>query len=353
MNNKIVGWDIGGAHVKAALIDLDKQIIQVIQRPCPLWQGLSHLQLAVAEIVQQWGDLSGPQIMTMTGELVDLFNDREEGVNQLIATMSQIHLGQPLWVYAGDISFLQPADVLPRHIDHIASANWRASARYSAEQQDSGFFVDIGSTTTDILLFNKGLIQGQAVTDFQRLCSRELIYTGIVRTPLMAITQTIDFKGQSVGVMAEHFATMADVYRIAGVLDESHDQLPAADGGDKTVSHSLRRLARMIGCDVNDYAISDWQALAEQFKSQQILRIQRAVEKQCLDEPDGVRKCLVGAGIGRFLVREIAEQMAFEYLDFNDLFADQKQKESGISLADCAPAVAVAKLWQQYNYCVN
>jgi len=60
VNNKIVGWDIGGAHVKAAFMDLDKQFIEVIQKPCPLWQGLSHLQHAVTEIVQQWGDLAGP-----------------------------------------------------------------------------------------------------------------------------------------------------------------------------------------------------------------------------------------------------------------------------------------------------
>ena len=349
MNNKIVGWDIGGAHVKAAFMDLDKQFIEVIQKPCPLWQGLSHLQHAVTEIVQQWGDLAGPQIITMTGELVDLFDDREEGVNQLIDTMAEIFSGGQVWVYAGNVLFLQPEDVLPRHIDHIASANWRASVRYCAEQQDSGCFVDIGSTTTDVLIFNQGLIQGDAITDFQRLCSKQLIYTGIVRTPLMAMGQAIEFKGQTVELMAEQFATMADVYRVLGVLDESHDQMPAADGGDKTKVASLRRLARMIGCDLNDYAISDWHSLAEEFKQQQMLRIQCAIEKQWLEGSGEVKKSLVGAGVGRFLVREIAEQMAFEYLDFNDFFTVYPQNESGISFSDCAPAVAVAKLWNQHK----
>lgn len=353
MNNKIVGWDIGGAHVKAAFMDIDKQFIEVIQKPCPLWQGLSHLQHAVTEIVQHWGDLAGPQIITMTGELVDLFDDREEGVNQLIDTMAEIFSGDQIWVYAGNVLFLQPEDVLPRHIDRIASANWRASARYCAEQQGSGCFVDIGSTTTDVLMFNKGLIQGDAITDFQRLCSKQLIYTGIVRTPLMAMAQTIAFKGQTVELMAEQFATMADVYRILGILDESHDQMPTADGGDKTMVASLRRLARMIGCDFNDYAISDWHSLAEEFKRQQMLRIQCAIEKQWLEGSVELKKSLVGAGVGRFLVREIAEQMAFEYLDFNDFFTAYPQNESGISFSDCAPAVAVAKLWIQHKVGVS
>jgi len=348
VTNQVVGWDIGGAHVKAVLMDLDKQVIRVIQRPCPLWQGLSHLQRAVAEIIEQWGDLSGPQVITMTGELADLFNNREEGVNQLIKTMSEIQSEQPLWVYAGGVSFLRPSEIKAYHIDHIASANWRASARYSAEQRRAGLFVDMGSTTTDILWFSNGLIQGGAITDFQRLCSRELIYTGIVRTPLMAITQAIDFKGHEVGVMAEHFATMADVYRIIGSLNESHDQFPAADGADKTVSHSIRRLARMIGCDVNDHHVSDWRALAHQFKNRQMLSIKCAIEKLGGAELSAADSCLIGAGIGRFLVQEIAEEMALDYLDFNDLFSEQQQG-SAMSLADCAPAVAVAKLWLQYN----
>ena len=58
----------------------------------------------------------------------------------------------------------------------------------------------------------------------------------------------------------------------------------------------------------------------------------------------------IGAGIGRFLVKELAENLGYRYLDFADLFEresnllQQELETTGYSVADCAPAVAVAYL---------
>ena len=43
-----VGWDIGGAHVKAAVINGQDKLLAVYQQPCPLWKGLEYLQQAVS-----------------------------------------------------------------------------------------------------------------------------------------------------------------------------------------------------------------------------------------------------------------------------------------------------------------
>src|SRR2546423_414578 len=71
-------------------------------------------------------------------------------------------------------------------------------------------------------------------TDFERLVRGELVYTGVVRTPLMALGDAIEFEGLRVALMAEHFATTADVYRLTGELDERCDQHASADGAEKT-----------------------------------------------------------------------------------------------------------------------
>ena len=42
----VVGWDIGGAHVKAALLH-GGQVLDTAQWPCPLWQGTDRLQQAL------------------------------------------------------------------------------------------------------------------------------------------------------------------------------------------------------------------------------------------------------------------------------------------------------------------
>ncbi|MEY3883995.1 MAG: hypothetical protein RLZZ379_1273, partial [Pseudomonadota bacterium] len=47
MNSQIIGWDVGGAHLKAALLGPDGALQQVLQVPCPLWRGLHELELAI------------------------------------------------------------------------------------------------------------------------------------------------------------------------------------------------------------------------------------------------------------------------------------------------------------------
>ena len=63
----------------------------------------------------------------------------------------------------------------------------------------------------------------QADTDAARLATGELVYHGVVRTPLCALAARVPFRGSAVSVMNEFFATTADVYRLTGELDPAHD----------------------------------------------------------------------------------------------------------------------------------
>ena len=339
----IVGWDIGGAHLKAAWFSAEGEVRAVYQKPCPLWQGLDKLENALSSILTVLPKQRTLHVLTMSGELVDLFSDRAEGVVEIIALARRVLAQQTLLVYAGRQGFIAAQQVLPEHIDDIASANWLASATYVAAQIDQGLLVDIGSTTTDILLFQHFQLDVLGYTDFQRLGSGELVYTGIVRTAVMAVSQTVLFAGQEVGIMSEYFANMADVYRLTHELNEQHDQSDTADGNAKTEQASMRRLARMIGCDTDDFPLERWRQLAYVIREQQLGRIQSACEKQLLRVEASSIKRLVGAGIGRFLVKEIAHRLSIEYLDFDTLFNAPEQK-TAMQIADCAPAVAVAYL---------
>jgi probable H4MPT-linked C1 transfer pathway protein len=156
----------------------------------------------------------------------------------------------------------------------------------------------------------------------------------------MAVSQNVFFQGAAVGLMAEYFATMADVYRLTGDLNEAYDQTESADGMEKTVQASARRLARMIGYEFNEADLSLWQQLAMQLKYQQKQQIQQACLRQ-LSRNTKVKPCWVGAGIGKFLVKHIAFDLGHPYQDFSDFFTPV---DSVMSVADCAPAVAVAYL---------
>ena len=54
MNKPIAGWDIGGAHVKLALLDASGQIIAVAQQACPLWKGVDYLHRTLTEFAGQF-----------------------------------------------------------------------------------------------------------------------------------------------------------------------------------------------------------------------------------------------------------------------------------------------------------
>ncbi len=339
----IMGWDIGGAHVKAAVINPAGKVIAVYQQPCPLWKGLDQLRNSVMLILDEASAWYYQQAITMTGELVDLFEDRDDGVKQIIDTMTMLLPKTHCLVFAGQQGFLESGQIQVTDYQAIASANWLASASFAAQKVGNGLFVDIGSTTTDILLLNDGKVLAQGYTDYQRLISQELIYTGIVRTAVMAVAQTAYDQGQEIGIMAEYFATMADVYRVTGELNELHDQTETADGAEKTITASARRLSRMIGSDFFLEELPRWQQFAEAIRAQQLQKIQRGCEYRIKNVDFSKTNPLIGAGVGRFLVKQIAQSLDYPYLDFSDLFPEVLN-QTGLSTADCAPAVAVACL---------
>ena len=43
---RVIGWDVGGAHLKAALWEAG-ELRQVMQLACPLWQGIDRLRDAL------------------------------------------------------------------------------------------------------------------------------------------------------------------------------------------------------------------------------------------------------------------------------------------------------------------
>jgi probable H4MPT-linked C1 transfer pathway protein len=336
----VIGWDVGGAHLKAARLGTEGTIELVLQLACPLWQGLSHLETALTAALARLGSADRHAI-TMTGEMADLFPGRREGVVALAETMQRFLTGGDLWYFAGDAGLVGP-DQVPAHAARIASANWMASAALVAARCPAALFLDIGSTTTDLVPVAGGRVLAQGRDDYSRLVAGELVYTGVVRTPLMAIADAVQFGTDLVPLMAEYFATMADVYRVTGELPEGADLHPAADGGARDVAASTRRLGRMIGRDLPSATPAEWRALADAFRARQVGRLEAACARQLARGllPDGAP--IVGAGVGRFLAGALAARCGRPFLDFADLLPPSAAPRG--QLADCAPAVAVALL---------
>lgn len=335
----IVGWDVGGAHLKAARV-VDGKVAEIIQLPCPLWLGIDRLDEALLDAATRFGP-ADRHVATMTGELADVFANRCEGVAAIADRLARAVAPVPLGIYAGRSGFLDPS-LAAIHAGDIASANWHASAALAARFVSDALFVDIGSTTTDLVPIADARVQAFGYTDAERLACGELVYTGLTRSFLMSLCHSAPLAGVWTPLASEHFATSADVYRILGELPEHADQLPTADSRDKTIANSQARLARMVGMDAADQTVEEWRGLAAWFAEAQLRLIadgaMLVLSRSRLSDASPV----IGAGIGRHLAARLARRLGRRFTDFAGLVeAGPAAREW---LGHCAPAVSVALL---------
>jgi (4-(4-[2-(gamma-L-glutamylamino)ethyl]phenoxymethyl)furan-2-yl)methanamine synthase len=345
----VIGWDVGGAHVKAARLQAGR-IVDAAQWACPLWQGLDRLDAVLDAARTRWPDLDAhAHAVTMTGEMVDLFEHREQGVERIAAALA-VALPSPRF-FAGDAAWPGAVEAASRW-QHIASANWLATARHTARALPSheGVLVDIGSTTTDLIAFRRGHVVTESRSDAHRLATGELVYHGVVRTPLCALARRIDWKGVAHNVMNEFFATTADVYRLTGELDPAHDQHPCADNAAKDERHTRARLARMIGLDERDGSAAQWQRFALAWRDAQLAELHEQLARVVAQHDLGAGAVIVAAGCGAFLVPKLrrAGWALARYADDIAKVAGEADDELHRWVQVGAPAVAVASLYERH-----
>jgi probable H4MPT-linked C1 transfer pathway protein len=341
----IIGWDIGGAHLKAARVE-NGTITRVAQLPSPLWLGVDKLEAAFASATGKVGT-SRRHVVTMTGELADVFASRAEGVQRLARIASHYLAASDITFYAGPAGFLA-LDQLTRHVPQIASANWHASARWAAHLVREGLFLDMGSTTTDLVGFENGAVTACGYTDAERLAAGELVYTGLVRSFLMSVAASVPFRGQSMPLMNEYFANTADIYRILGELPSGADQQATADGREKSAAASKARLARMLGLDVSDAPEAAWTEVAHVFREAQLRKLHDAASLILSRRHLPTDAPIVGAGIGTKIIRELARRLRRPYAPFARLVGAASPAIRR-SASDCAPAASVALLAQSLS----
>jgi probable H4MPT-linked C1 transfer pathway protein len=340
-----LGWDVGGAHLKACLL-ADGALRDIAQWPCALWQGLDQLDAALGSARSRWPQAWGPDAQhaaTMTGEMVDLFDDRAEGVARIAGRLVQT-LGGSLRLFDARCGWRAPQEAAAGWRD-VASANWQATARVLAGRAPEAVLVDIGSTTTDLIPLRGGRVAARGSSDAERLATGELVYQGVVRTPLCALGPRVPWRGQVLNVMNEFFATSADVYRLTGELDPAHDQAATADGRGKDAEASRQRLARMVGRDAADAEAAGWQALALAWKEAQLAELQGQLARVCTEAGLPPDAPVIGAGCGAFLARQLARRSSRRFLRYAEVALPAPPSDALAAWADvCAPAVSVALL---------
>ncbi|RTL86916.1 MAG: H4MPT-linked C1 transfer pathway protein [Hyphomicrobiales bacterium] len=337
----IIGWDIGGAHVKAARAE-NGRLVAITQRACAPHLGLAHLEAPIRETLASLGPAAQHRI-TMTAELSDAFEDRTHGVVS-VAAIAAHEIGGDILFYAGALGLVPRARVADA-ARSIASANWRASAELVARQCGEALFIDIGSTTTDLVPIHNGRVSALGDSDAERLCHGELAYAGFSRGAPQAYVKHAPVEGRWTPLVNEAFASMADVRRALGDLPEGEsdaDMSPTADGRPKTIAASRARLARLVGRDGLDLSAAQIEALADYFARAQLRAIEDQIALQASQGAVFAGAPFVGAGIGRALVARLANLQNRAYLDFADFL--EAPNALAAASGNCAAAASLALL---------
>jgi (4-(4-[2-(gamma-L-glutamylamino)ethyl]phenoxymethyl)furan-2-yl)methanamine synthase len=339
----IIGWDIGGAHLKAALLR-DGRVEAVEQHACTLWLGVEHLAQEWWAMTARLGTPSAHAV-TMTGELAEIFPSRRDGVAAICEAVHGLAAGgAPARFYAGPRGFLDAAEAVEAW-PLVASANWHASAAWAGSHWRDCVLIDIGSTTTDIIPIMGGAPAPRGFTDAGRLESGELVYTGVVRTSLMALAAEAPFAGGRQRLMAENFATTADIHRLTNQLAPEDDSYPASDGRGKSAADCRARIARMFGRDASEAPDAAWDLAAHFFRERQFQSIGEAIAQVLSASGNAAAAPFVAAGAGHFLVPELARRFGRSAEAFSA--AVTANSDAARKAGVCAPAVAVALLAAQ------
>lgn len=332
------GLDAGGAHLKVALV-ANAKVIEACQIACPLWLGMDRLDAALAETAPLTSRAHRFAV-TMTGELSDLFADRRQGVERLVARMRDA-FGHETRFWMGARGF-GSADAAARDWMATGSTNFLATAALVARKRREALLVDMGSTTVDIIPIVDGRPAPRGLTDAERLATGELVYTGLTRTALMAIATEAPFQGRWQGLCREYLATMADARRVLGELPEDADQHETADLKGKSAAESVARLARMFGRDASDGTPDEWYQAAHFFAERQRHSIENGVLQVLSGTPLSNSAPVVAAGAGAPVIATTATHLGRASITFGDLVEAGEDCRERVTRV--APAAAVALL---------
>ncbi|MDA7977772.1 MAG: hypothetical protein MPJ50_03250 [Pirellulales bacterium] len=328
-----IGLDIGGAQTK-----LSNGSQLAISRSFPLWRRPD----ALADLLQELLDGQIPDAslaVTMTGELADCYRTKREGVDRILKSVESAAAGRDISVYLTDGTFVSPDEARDRHLQ-AAAANWHALAKYCTRltENSSALLIDIGSTTADIIPLDAGGPCPDGLTDPNRLASGELVYTGVRRSPVCAVTNTLPWKGKQCGVAQELFATTWDAYLVLDELPEEPDAATTADGRPATKDAAHDRLARCICADREMFDVDDALAAAQAIEKAQLAKLGLAAVgvMRGLSQPP---RTIILSGSGEFLARKLVAKLRLK--DVQVISLAEQFDNAEISRSATALAVAV------------
>ncbi|MDP7078514.1 MAG: hydantoinase/oxoprolinase family protein [Candidatus Undinarchaeales archaeon] len=334
-----VGIDIGGANTKVAVLSFGPDGAETISTSCtyfPVWQRRDELASMLRGVVSSLPtDVLGIGV-TMTCELSDTYETKAEGVSHVLDCIDEVARDTEVRVLDVSGHLLDTTRARKAPVA-VAAANWYASAFLAAKRFPDALLLDTGSTSTDIIPIIDGIVAPKGGTDLERLGTGELVYTGLLRTNLAAVSQFAEIGGIRYGVSSELFAQSADVHLVLENIDEERYTCDTLDGRGVTVPEAMARICRVVCADMTQLSTDDIRELSRFFADRQIEAVRNGIATVCA----GIRSTpplAIVAGIGaEALARPAAVRAGIGCVrSFSQAFGDGS--------GDVAPSVGLAHM---------
>jgi len=341
---KIVGWDIGGVNLKAALVELLGSKIEEFKIQAkfyPMWlKELEKLPDIISEIYSTL-ILEKPDkhAITMTAELSDAFYTKREGVAHILNSFKKVFSEKKCHVLTVDGRFVSIDEAINNPL-LVAASNWVATCHLVAKYVPNGIMIDIGSTTTDIIPILNGKIATDSKTDLDRLIKGELVYTGSLRATIPSIIRKVSVKGKNCRISFEKFALIADVHLILGNITRKQYNCDTADGRENDLENAYARLSRIVCADIEMLTKEEIKEIAKEIYLQQLEQIKDGIKQVVgtIENAQDLRFPIVVTGLGKdFLAKKAVTDLGYKkIIDFDSLIGGEG--------ALVAPSISIAQM---------
>lgn len=276
---KIMGLDIGGANIDCAVVEIYEntaKIVETKRKYLPMWIENDKLSDNLKTISKEISEVE-IVCVSMTAELADSYLSKIDGVNDVINKVLKVYSDKK--VYFVTVEGLKENNELKKNPIIVAAANWIGTVAVIKNIKESCIFMDIGSTTTDIIPIKNKKECALGHNDLERLSSGELVYTGMLRTNLATIVHEVPINNKNTRVSSELFSITGDIYRILNDITEEDYTCSTPDNQGTDLISCKRRLARLVCADLDLLNDDELYELAHYIKEKQICQIYDALSQ--------------------------------------------------------------------------
>ena len=343
--NLYIGWDIGGAHTKYTISFKSKDIVECRIIHCELWKSLSKLDDIIQNVNSKYKEkFNIINLITMSAEMCDIFPSRAKGVKSILSLFEKRDFINH--IYAKDNKILNLEGF--KEYSSCESTNWMVIAEYLKNIEKNMVAIDIGSTTTDLVLVKDHVCINTRYDDYSGLNTKELLYTGVLRTPIYSVTNSIILNKKTYNIIPENFTTMSDIYRLLNIIKNKSDYTNTADGRSKSIKDTLHRISRVFGFDYTASKNSTIIMLSKKIMSMHLDQISYTIKNHIKNNFSNTKNLrIIGMGVGRTLIEIICTKNKWKYMSL-DKYINIKYNKRLYNPTDAAPSCLSSLLLKKY-----